>query len=200
MNTAAKTVIPTIPGTPFEGGFFVSTYRVADATYALIDAGTAGECGLIRWIDDYKDVPGACSFNDGAANTEAMVEAGSDLAKKIRALQIGGFSDWFLPSQNELELLYRHLKPTTEGNWGHSGANPSALPPTHQYTDEAPVQTSAEAFREGGAQAFESAAYFSSTQSSRYYAWFQYFVGGSQYFDFKSAELRARAVRRFKVE
>ena len=98
-----------------------------------------------------------------------------------------------------LELGYRNLKPTTEENCGsfRDGDNASSVPAGYPYTDVSPAQTTAEAFREGGDEAFEAAWYWSSTQYSESSAWGQYFYHGVQYYDSKKFEARARVIRRF---
>lgn len=49
-------------------------------------------------------VAGADSDYDGAANTVAMIAAGSELAKKIAALKIDGHSDFFLGAREQARL------------------------------------------------------------------------------------------------
>jgi hypothetical protein len=205
MTTKTPTAveIPTVPGTPFEGGFYVGRFRIGAEAFALIVSPKGdGDAGPTKWLSSYTDVPGACSFSDGLANTKAMAEAGSDLAKSMLELDIGGLTDWYLPSRDELELLYRHLKPTTETNYGYrSGENPSALPAaTYAYTENDPVQTSALAFQSGGEHTSTAAWYWSSTQYSSVFAWTQHFTAGTQTTTCKLAKGRARAVRRFKVQ
>jgi hypothetical protein len=132
-----------------------------------------------------------------------MAAARSKLALWVRDLRIAGHADWYLPSQDELEIIYRNLKPTPAENsqWARSGINVSAIEPTRPYTPEFPVQTQAEAFQEGGAQAFEEAWYWSSTQhaANSHYAWGQHFHRGFQDGGLKSYEGRARAVRRLPL-
>ena len=198
----APDIIPPIIGTPMDGGFFAGRFALDDGThYALIVAPkAAGEVIARAWIDDYKAVPGAHSYNDGMANTVAMAAAGSELAQWSRGLQIAGFADWYLPSQDELELLYRAFKPTAPANtcWARSGINLSALPPTRPYTPDFPVQTSDSGFSEGGIEAFSDNWYWSSTQhaANSDYAWFQGFDDGFQGYEGTDDKLRARAVRR----
>jgi len=192
--------IPTIPGTPFQGGFYVGRIRIDDVVHALIVSPQAGDVDDTSWGARGKDVPGARSFFDGRANTLAMAEAGSKLAQRVLQMDINGFTDWYLPSRDELELLYRHLKPTKQENWCWRGDNPSSVPAGYAYASDAPAQTSAEAFREGGREALEDTWYWSSTQYSAHLAWYQDFVDGGQDFIGKLNELRARAVRRFKAE
>ncbi len=50
-------------------------------------------------------VEGADSKDNGMANTIAFAAAGSDICKKILALDIEGHRDWFMPSTNESKIL-----------------------------------------------------------------------------------------------
>lgn len=181
-----------IIGTAMGDGYYAGRIRMDDdQVYALIVAPKdEGEHKPTIWIPDYQDVPGAKSYNDGLANTQAMLEAGSKLAKWARGLRIGGHDDWYLPSQDELEIIYRNLKPTTGENWcyARSGINLSAVTPTRPYTPEFPMQTQAELFKAGGEQAFEATWYWSSTQHVSYsgYAWYQHFNRGHQDYDDES--------------
>jgi hypothetical protein len=200
--TATAVDVPTTPGTPFAGGFYAGRIRTRDAVYALIVAPKAEGETQGKWLPRATDVPAACSCHDGRANTAALAEAGSPLAKWAQDLRIEGHDDWYLPSRDELEVLYRALKPTTQENWTHfrDGENPSAEPIGYPYTKSAPAQTEAGAFRDGSEQAFESAWHWSSTQYSPGYAWDQVFADGYQSNDVKSYAGRARAVRRLVIE
>ena len=200
MNAIAKTALPAI-GTQLEGGFFAGLFSLNGETFGLAVAPKAqGELEEATWDAYGNDLQAAISFNDGLANTQAMAESGSDLGVHMLGLEINGFADWYLPSRDELELLYRNLKPTTETNyiWRH-GDNPSSLPVGYPYTAHSPAQTTVSAFVEGGAEAFEDGWYWASTQFSPYYAWIQVFDDGHQVYHLKDLESRARAVRRFKV-
>lgn len=203
MKSSIDEITPII-GTRMDGGFYAGRLQIGEQVFALIVAPKAeGDKSDCAWINNHQDVPGAKSYNDGKANTTAMADAGSELATWARDLRIGGHDDWYLPSQDELEIMYRNLKPTTETNscYARSGINLSAVPPTRPYTPESPVQTQAEAFQIGGEQAFEEDWYWSSTQHASYsgLAWTQDFNDGSQYDYFKSFGGRARAVRRLPI-
>lgn len=197
------TNLPAI-GAPFAGGFYAGKFRIGEQAYALIIAPKdGGEHVDEAWSDKYDAVDGATSYNDGLANTEAMASAGSYLGNWARGLRIAGNDDWYLPSQDELELCYRNLKPSDNENYmyGRSGINVSALPPTYPYSETNPAQTGVAAFQEDGEQAFDGALYWTSTQraASADYAWCQYFGSGNQVNDHKGGELRARAVRRLTI-
>lgn len=199
---SAVVEIPTVIGQAFEGGFYAGCLRVQRDYFILICSPRSdGDYDDSPWNGSTKVVAGAMSYCDGMANTAAMAKAGSDLAKWATNLNIGGFDDWYLPSRDELELLYRAFKPTKQKNWVYrNGDNPSSLPAGYPYTEAAPGQTSIEAFRAGKAKAFEDTWYWSSTQSASDsdYAWCQDFGNGYQDDYHKDGTLRARAVRRLK--
>ncbi|MDB5362257.1 MAG: hypothetical protein JWO51_3554, partial [Rhodospirillales bacterium] len=77
--------------------------------------------------------------------------------------------------------------------------NAHSIPPGEAYTAASPAQTIAEAFREGGPEAFERGWYWSSTEVDPAFAWFQYFVDGFQGVVVKGLVLRARAVRKVLI-
>lgn len=201
MNQDAPSIlVPAEYGAPFEGGFYGG--RIVShggrKVFAVVWAPKAlGEAEMI-WLPSYKDVPNARSSFHSMDNTRAMAEAGSPLAQWALGLEIAGHKDWCIPARDVLELGYRHLKPTTDQTGCHfrDGDNPSSLPVGYPYANgDAPVQTTAEAFRKGGAEAFDQVLYWSSTQYSSYYAWDQYFTYGSQSNFHKKFVARARAVR-----
>jgi hypothetical protein len=198
MNAKATpaAALPATIGAAFEGGFYGGKIRINDALFAVCWAPKAQGDIKGAWLDSYTDVPGARSYFDSAANTQAMADAGSPIAKQIQALEIDGITGWSIPARDVLELAYRHLKPTTEDNYVHrSGDNPSSVPAGYPYTEDSPAKTTVEAFQEGGPEAFEEAWYWSSTQYSDNCAWSQYFDNGYQGNLYKSYEGRCRAVR-----
>jgi hypothetical protein len=200
MNAVALPPIATL----HEGGFYAGRIRIDEREYALMVAPKAdGEHKPAVWHSKYTDIAGAKSWYDGLTNTRAMAEGGSKLAAWALALSIGGFTDWYLPAVDELEIVYRTFKPTTDTNsqWGRSGINLSAVPPAWPYALDLPKQTGIEAFRAGGAEAFEADGYWTSTQhaSDSDDAWSQYFNLGSQSYWFKDDKLRARVVRRLPL-
>ena len=198
-------ILPIL-GTSMSDGFYAGRIRLDDGqAFALIVAPkVGGQKAPSIWIPDYKEVPGALSFNDGLANTKAMAEAGSKLAQWALDLRIGDHDDWYIPSQDELEVIYRNLKPTADANYcyARSGINMSAIEPTRPYTPDFPAQTNAELFKDGGEQAFDPAWYWSSTQhaANSDYAWSQGFNNGNQINSSTSSKFRARAVRRLVIQ
>ena len=202
MSDNANT-LPAI-GAAYLGGFYAGQIMINGILHGLVVAPKDdGEQKRIQWLESEDRVTGADSYFDGAVNTAAMAEAGSPLATWARGLDLGGQTDWYIPSQDELEIVYRNLKPTAEENYlyARSGMNVSAVPPTYAYSAVEPSQTQVQAFAAGGEQAFEDSWYWTSTQHAAYdaYAWLQNFDDGGQNDHYKSAGLRARAVRRFVI-
>ncbi|MCY1295135.1 hypothetical protein D9M70_444630 [compost metagenome] len=149
MNALNKIAIPTIPGTPFEGGFYVARYFVEHEEFVLIDAGAAGELRG-AWGEYGQDV--ATTTSDGLANTRAMAEAGSELARKALALELNGFGDWYLPSRHEQALQYFSL----QGADGYQAEQPNAFAPRWYWssTQYSPLGAWIQYF-DGGGQVYD---------------------------------------------
>jgi hypothetical protein len=121
---------------------------------------------------------------------------------------IGGYTDWYVPAKNELEVLYYYLKPNVAsgGNANSTihGSNPNAVAPepiSTNYTATNPAQTTASLFQGTNAQAFPTATYWSSTEASSNTAcaWRQDFANGQQNFPNKDGNNFARAIRRVQA-
>lgn len=203
--TTAATFVPNTPGTPFGGGYYAGRINIDGQIYALVVAprSLGGQApGTLTWKTSQTTTAGANSVNDGLANTQAMATAGlanHPAAQFCRGLSIGGYSDWYLPAKDELEILYRNFKPTTNINSTGSGANSNSVPPTSNYTSGNPAQTSVALFKTGAAEAFQADRYWSSTEFSSLYGWNQDFNGGGQYGNYKTNTYYVRAVRRVLV-
>jgi hypothetical protein len=205
MNFGA--VLPDI-GAAYEGGFFAGQIGVSGtATHNLVVAPLSSGQTVAAWKNANTATPGADSDIDGPQNTADMVADGNStvypLAHFCNDAVIGGFSDWYMPAKNELEVCYFNLKPTTQSNNTSSGINPNAVPArASNYTTSpsVPSQTSAAAFQTGGAELFNTSLYWSSTEDSATQAKVQSFGSGVQYTGTKIyAGGRVRAVRRVAV-
>ena len=200
MSATAK-ALPVTPisaiGQPYGGGFVTGVTVENGQRYLNITAGAAYEFKG-AWGARGVLIEGAGSFTDSRSNTESMAAAGSELAQKVLALEIGGFTDWAIPARDVQELQYRNLKPTAEENycWNRDGDNANSLPVGQLYTEEFPAQTPIAVFQDDGEEAFSGSWYWSSTQRSAYDAFDMYFGDGSQDTSGKVNELRVRPVRR----
>ncbi len=156
------------------------TYEMAPKTWG------ANETTNIQWCSDGSNpVSTGTAVGTGRENTTAMLtSAGAFVACTVsapnaaRAYRGGGKSDWFLPSQDELNAMCNYSR------------NPSA-PPTGVCTGG---QNAAFA---RGAYGFATDNYWSSSQLNASSAWYQYFRFGNQYDAAKTNPLRVRPVRAF---
>jgi hypothetical protein len=195
--------IPVI-GAAYQGGFFagqISTAGNSIADYNLVIAPkSSGETSGKQWKTSNTSTAGTSSVIDGPTNSANMNDASHPAAQFCEALTIGTFSDWYMPAQNELEVCYFNLKPTTTSNSTSSGTNTNAVPSRgSNYTAGTPAQTAATDFQTGNTEAFAADTYWSSTETSAVYAQFQSFDIGSQNFNVKSGSFYVRAVRRIAV-
>ncbi|KWV72121.1 DUF1566 domain-containing protein [Pseudomonas fluorescens] len=198
VEKAAPAATTPAIGQAYGGGFVTGITRdpVTGKRSLHITAGAAHEL-VGNWGEYGVKIEGADSFTDSLANTQAMAAAGSELAAKVLALNVGGFDDWAIPARDVQELQYRNFKPTTEENWESSrnGDNPHSEPVGKLYTTEDPLQTVHATFQEGCAEAFRDTWYWSSSQRSAYSAFSMGFVDGHQLSRAKLTELRVRPVR-----
>lgn len=189
------------PGKALNGGYYAGTFRLNNENYALIvSPADSGEFSNVGW-EAYRQITNASSYIDGFANTVAMAESGHVISQHSLQILINGFQDWYIPSRDELELIYRNLKPTTDVNLTsfRDGENPSSIPPGYAYTKAVPKVTSAKIFRTGEEQAMAASRYWSSTEASMFAAWTQHFKDGHHYTDHKIAAHKIRMVRKFKI-
>jgi hypothetical protein len=194
--------LPAI-GSALGGGFFagqISTAGNGTADYNLVigPLSTAQSASKKFKLVNTSD-PGATSVIDGPANSTAMNDVTHPAAQFCKGLSVGGFSDWYMPALNELEICYYNLKPTTQSNTTGKGINANAVPArTSNYTAGNPAQTSAADFQSGGTEAF-SDNYWTSTQRNSSTAFFIRFTAGYQFYAMKDYDYKVRAVRRIAV-
>jgi len=200
----------TLPfGTAIEGGFYAGMMRYSDGDYALIVAPKSAETSLAQKTTD-SATSGTQSYHDGLANCGVMNNSTHPATQYCRAYAGGGYLDWYLPARDELELLYRRLKPSTTSNYvstrgdgGYQGQNANSVPIGPAYTASSPAQTLAADFRTGGAQSLGGSGvyYWSSTEfaTNTRSAWIQSADNGLQTNDLKFATNRVRPVRRVKI-
>jgi len=192
-------------GAAFGGGFFagqISTAGNGIADYNLVIGPVASaQNASIDW-KNANTSGDPTSVIDGPANSSTMNSGTYPAAQFCEGRTIGGFSDWYMPAKNELEVCYYNLKPTTTSNNTASGTNTNAVPSRgSNYTAGTPAQTSATSFITGNAEAFSASPYWSSTEYSSFnlFGSFQNFGYGRQSGTYKSYFNIVRAVRRVAV-
>jgi hypothetical protein len=194
--------IPDI-GAAYQGGFFagqISTAGNSIADYNLVVAPLSSGQTADQWKTSNTSTAGTSSVIDGPTNSSNMNNASHPAAQFCEGLTIGGFSDWYMPAANELEVCYFNLKPGTASNNTSYGINANAVPArASNYTAGDPAQTAATDFQAGNTEAFVSSSYFTSTESSATLAIFQNFNVGNQDGTTKDNNIYVRAVRRVAV-
>jgi hypothetical protein len=198
---------PLVIGDAYQGGYYageISTAGNGVADFRLVVAPVSSGQSTLVWKNDTTTTVGADSDIDGPQNTADMVADGNSTvypaAHFCNNLTIGGYSDWYMPAKNELEICYYNLKPGTDLNNTSSGTNINAVPTRNSnYTTTVPAQTSAANFKTTGAEDFAEAAYWSSTENAYNTAKAQKFIEGFQYNLGKIFSLRTRAVRRVAI-
>ena len=140
-----------------------------------------------------------------------MNDANHPAAQFCEGLTVGSQTDWYMPAQNELEVCYYNLKPSTTVNAqaGIGGVNANAVPAraSPYWVTNLPLQTSATNFRTGNAEAFaiiggspSAGTYWCSTEYSATRGRYQMFKDGIQnYYRKAYASNFVRAVRRIAV-
>jgi len=152
-------------GDAYGGGYFAGQINVSGTKYNLVVAPKASGESSKAW--GVYGVRVNNSIIDGPTNSANLAALGAAYQAAIfcEGLTIGGYSDWYLPAQNELEVLYYYLKPTITSNNTSSGSNANAQfpePVSTNYTSGSPTQTSASGFLTGQTNAFLSSQYWSS--------------------------------------
>lgn len=193
--------VPSTIGQAFGGGYYAGKINDGGTEYYLIVAPKAtGESSSKQWKTSQTSATGTESVINGPTNSAIMNDSSYPAAQFCKGLTIGGFTDWYMPAKNELEVCYYNLKPTTTSNNTFSGTNTNAVPSRgSNYTASVPAQTSATDFKSGGAEAFASVLHWSSTQFSATDAWLQSFNSGKQANLVKDGSYYVRAVRRIPV-
>jgi len=203
LSAASNSVTPLAIGSALGGGFFagqISTAGNGIADYNLVVGPVASAQSTLRWKTAMSGGD-PTSVIDGPANSSTMNSATYPAAQFCEGLTIGGFSDWYMPAKNELEVCYYNLKPTTATNTTASGTNANAVPARGtDYSAGNPAQTSATNFKDTGSEDFADDLYWSSTQFGSTYGNYQNFITGSQSgYPKTSTILRVRAIRRVAV-
>lgn len=208
LPAAPSSNLPAI-GSAYEGGYFAGVIRNGSTRYALVISPKAQ--GQVQ-----RAFTGALSSNsrwDGLTNCTG---SSNNVAVWARGLNINGFTDWYVPAIDELELLYRNLKPTTTANvtgilvandgatliTNPNGTNPNSEPVGAAYTTSSPAQTSVAIFKVGGSECLDSttapiATWAATINAGSTYPYFQRHDAGEENVALGGSNtLTVRAVRR----
>ncbi len=161
-------------GESFGGGVVFHVYKDAlgvehGLIVSLTDLSTGAAWGL-----NGTDVPNCESSWNGADNTAAIMAAGVEVgsaAQLCDAYEAGGFTDWYLPAVDELNLMYNAKYNLNQSLSQITGGAPFDLNPDNIF-------------------------YWSSSEYDSYTAWQFYFSTGAS-FSGKANYLHVRAVRAF---
>jgi hypothetical protein len=227
--TASNGTSLTVNVTSVDGSGTLTDWSIMAKYRVIVAPKSSGENSSRQYKNANTAAPSATgTLTEGLKSTLAMVADGNSTvypaAHFCNDLSIGGYSDWFLPARDELELIWRNLKPVTNNNYTTTdratgatpdyknlgslgdtanthGLNNNSDPQGVAYTSGSPAQTSVAAFQTGGAEAmtFGSNIYWSSTEYSSSAAWRQTYntsFPGAQYDANKSNTSYVRAVRR----
>jgi hypothetical protein len=210
LNVVGGTFAAPVPvvGSAYGGGYFagqISTAGNGIADYNLVVGPKSSADGAGK---EYKIVPTGgdpTSVIDGPTNSATMNSVTYPAAQFCEAVNVGGYTDWYMGAKNELEVCYFNLKPSTNGNTGsaNSGINANSIPPrTVSYAAAGqPSQTSATAFQVSNAQAYATSGeyFWCSTQSTNSLNFCQQFGNGYQATTTKETTRPTRAIRRVAV-
>ena len=104
------------------GGMIFYDKGSVSGGWRYLEAAPSDQSSGIQWFNgNYIDIKTGTAVGSGKANTEAIIAAqggGNYAAALCKELSINGFSDWFLPSKDELDLMYKNLKKANSGGFG----------------------------------------------------------------------------------
>jgi hypothetical protein len=132
QTTPAQAAAPVAPQSPvykvgdtgpaggivfFDMGFTVDGWRYLEAAPQDFPGG-------LQWGTNGENVGGTqTSLGSGKRNTELIISALKSSGETVKAAQVANaanyndYNDWFLPSKDELDLLYKNLKQKGLGNF-----------------------------------------------------------------------------------
>ncbi len=197
-------------GQLYHGGYFCGRIIDNGVEYNLfVSPRDTGDTTAIAWGPISAGPASTQNLTNGyqaSVDMDAVAPTGTHPAAEFcRGLTLSGYSDWYLPARDELEIAFRALKPLTADNvitereksaiaYTSNGNQDDVAGDTHgrnrsvgsgiigtAYIAGTPAQTLVTIFQTGQAQAFTTAHvsaedyYWSSTEFSGGAAWAQVF-------------------------
>lgn len=164
-------------GEAYGGGFFagyMSHTQDSVATHRLIlSPKSSGESSTTLSIENPATTLSGMSDYDGVTNTGILSATGnSDAADFAEGLTIDSYTDWYIGTLPEMQIIYFHLKPATWTNWSGRGTNSYQVPErTTDWDDTSspgadPAQTTLTDFQDGGSEALEVAWHWTSSEAA----------------------------------
>jgi len=164
-------------GSPYNGGYiggYISHTANGVPTHVLIISPLAAQSPAMQQVVATAGV--SVSTFDGALNhAETLADSIPQpqalwVQENLNNIAYGGYSDWYVPSRNELDILFWNLKPSTLSNnntgWFPNEHSIPARPDTSR-SETIPGQTDVLIFRmPDGAEALNQNSYWSSSRSS----------------------------------
>jgi hypothetical protein len=99
------------------GGLIFFDKGLYSGGWRYLEAAPRDYSGEAEWGADGKDVGGTWGdIGSGKRNTQVIVDYLKEIGETGKAAQLcaalntGGYQDWFLPSKDELDLIYKNLK------------------------------------------------------------------------------------------
>ncbi|MDR1955758.1 MAG: DUF1566 domain-containing protein, partial [Treponema sp.] len=177
-NTGRNTTVPATPVQSSAPPPAPTTYKIGDTGPAggivfydmgfsmngwrYLEAASADIPGVWPWGAADSNVNGTTNgIGNGKRNTQIIVELLNQKGETMQAAQVadayeqGEFGDWFLPSKDELDLMYKNLKAKGLGG-------------------------------------FQSGSYWTSSELSASFSWYQKFSNGEQASESKNTAMYIR--------
>lgn len=187
-------------GDAYEGGYYAGQINDGGTIYNLVISPKSGSTNKFQFAKQYDSfTSGASSRTNGPANTLSASTSTTNgqtdhlPSNSIYNLTYNGYSDWYIPAIDELQVLYANMKPSSDASNTSYGSNANSVPPRGNYTANDPLPTSF-----SYSIALEASTHFSSTQDPGNNRNFLavYMPNGEIFGQYKKNISHTRAIRR----